>query len=116
MLWDHCQKSQSVMKSTRVCIQGLGKLKGRKITLYVKHDLKPVIQAARRIPFSLRSMVEEKIAALEALDIIERAEGPTSFVSPIVVVMKPNGSDVRLCVDMQQANETIEREISNSDN
>ena len=100
MLWDHCQKSQSVMKSTRVYSQGSGKLKGQKITLQVKHNVKPVIQAARRILFDLRSKVEENIADLEALDIIERVEGPTSFISPIVVVPKPNGSNIWLCVDM----------------
>lgn len=60
---------------------GLGKL-----TLHVKHNVKPVIRAARRILFSLRSKVEE----LEALGITEQAEGPTSFVSPVVVVPKPN--------------------------
>jgi hypothetical protein len=88
---------------------GLRKLKNQKIKLHVNKEMKPVIQNARRIPFSLRSKVEEKIAELEALDIIERADGPTSFVSPIVVVPKPNG-DIRLCVDMRQANEAVERE------
>ena len=52
----------------------------------MKHNVKPVIQAARRILFSLRSKVEE----LEALGITEQAEGPISFVSPIVIVLKPN--------------------------
>ena len=62
-----------------------------KITLHVKHGVKPIIQAARRIPFNLRSKFDEKIAELEALEIIERAEGPTAFLSLIVVVPKPNG-------------------------
>ena len=56
---------------------GLRKLKERKITLHVKHNVKPVIQAARRILFSLRSKVKEKIAELESPDIIECAEGPS---------------------------------------
>lgn len=89
--------------------KGLGKLKSKQITLHVKTDVKPVIQKARRIPFSLRPKIEKKIAELEKLDIIERADGPTSFVSPIVVVPKANG-DIRLCVDMRQANEAVERE------
>ena len=72
----------------------------------MEKDAKPVVQKERRIPFSLRQKVEKKIEELEALDIIERADGPTSFVSPIVVVPKPNG-DVRLYVDMRQANEAI---------
>ena len=74
----------------------------------MEKDVKPVVQKARRIPFSLRQKVEKKIEELEALNIIERADGPTSFVSPIVVP-KPN-DDVRLCVDMRQANEAIQRE------
>ena len=43
---------------------GLGKLKERKITFRVKQNVKPVIQAARRIPFSLRLEVEEKSQSL----------------------------------------------------
>ena len=86
--------------------KGLGKLKNKQIKLHVKKDVKPVVQKARRIPFSLRQKVEKKIEELEALNVID---GPTSFVSPIVVVPKPNG-DVRLCVDMRQANEAIQRE------
>lgn len=90
--------------------KGLGKLKNQKITLHVNHNVKPAVQAARRIPFSLREKVEKKIAELEELDIIERAEGPTSFASPIVVVPKPNSDDIRLCIEMRQANEAVERE------
>lgn len=94
----------------KVLHQGLGKLKGQKIKLHLKDNVKPVVQSVRKVPFSLRPKVEEKITELLALDIIERAEGPTSFVSPIVVVPKPNGKDIRLCVDMRQANEAVERE------
>lgn len=43
------------------------------------------------------------------MDIIEKAEGPTPWVSQIVVAPKPNG-DIRLCVDMRQANQAIIRE------
>ena len=43
---------------------GLGKLKEQKITFRVKQNVKPVIQAGRRIPFSLRLEVEEKSQSL----------------------------------------------------
>ena len=88
---------------------GLGKLNDRQVKLHVKPDSKGVIQNARRIPFSLRKKVEEKIAELENLDIIEPVNGPTKFQSPIVVVPKPSG-DIRICVDMRQANKSVERE------
>ena len=62
------EKPEDNEKYNSLC-SGLGKPKGRKITLHVKHNVKPVIQAARRILLSLRSKIKEKIAELEALDI-----------------------------------------------
>ena len=87
---------------------GLGKLNDQKVKLHVKPDAK-AIQNARRIPFAMREKVEKKIAELIDLDIIEPVSGPTRFQSPIVVVPKSSG-DIRICVDMRQANESVERE------
>ena len=53
----------------------------------------------------LRSKVETEIQHL----IIEPAEGPKPWISPVVVVAKPNG-EVLFCVDMRWANEAIIRE------
>ena len=42
---------------------------------------------------------------------IEKVEGPTPWVSPIVVTPKPKAPDrIRMCVDMRVANTAIERE------
>ena len=46
---------------------------------------------------------------LVAMDIIEPVEGPTPWVSSVVVVPKQNDG-IRLCVDMRRANEAIIRE------
>lgn len=49
----------------------------------------------RRIPFGLRDKVNEKLEELLKLDIIEKVtDGPTMWVSPLVVVPKANG-DIR---------------------
>ena len=46
---------------------------------------------------------------LEADDIIERVEKPTSWVSPVVITPKRSSNEIRLNVDMREANEAIPR-------
>ena len=59
----------------------------------------------------MRSKVEKKIKELEEADIIEKVDGPTPWVSPIVIVPKSKDpEDIRLCVDMREANKAIQRE------
>ena len=53
--------------------------------------------------------MERELDRLEQLDIIEKARGPTPWVSPIVVVPKKTGG-VRICVDMREANKAVQRE------
>ena len=72
-------------------------------------DVPPVAQPVRRIPFSLRDKVKEKIEELVAMDMIEPVEGPTLWVSPVVVVPKQN-DEIRLCVDMRRLMKPFIRE------
>lgn len=88
---------------------GVGKLKNFKLMLHIDENVTPVAQQVRRIPFAMREKVEAKLKELQDMDIIEPVEGPSSWVSPIVVTPKQSG-DIRLCVDMRQANEAIIRE------
>ena len=62
-----------------------------------------------RIPFSRQEKLTEKLDELLKLDVIEKVEGPTSWVNPLVVVEKPN-RDIRIWLDMRQANHAIVRE------
>ena len=96
----------SLVEKYNDVLQGVGKLKDHQVRLHVDPSVTPVAQTVRRIPFSLRDKVESKV---KELDIIEPVEGPIPWVSPVVVVPKPNG-DIRLCVDMRRANEAIIRE------
>ncbi len=99
----------SLVEKYNDVFHGVGKLKDHQVRLHVDPSVTPVAQTVRRIPFSLRDKVESKVKELQELDIIEPVEGPTPWVSPVVVVPKPNG-DIRLCVDMRRANEAIIRE------
>ena len=89
---------------------GVGKLKNFQLKLHVNKDVKPVAQPVRRLLFGLRDKVDRKLDELLKEDIIEEVpSGPTEWVSPLVVVLKPDG-DIRVCVDMRRANEAIEKE------
>ncbi|XP_022777877.1 uncharacterized protein LOC111319348, partial [Stylophora pistillata] len=101
--------SETVMSDYKKIFEGMGKLKDFQVKLYVNPDVPPVAQPVRRTPFSLQDKVKEKIEELIAMDIIELVEGPTQWVSPVVVVPKQN-DEICLCVDMRRANEAIIRE------
>jgi hypothetical protein len=87
----------------------VGKLKDFQQTIHVDPKIHPVAQAHRRVPFHVRRKVEAKLDELQRLDIIEPVTGPTPWVSPLVVVPKPNG-EVRICVDMRRVNTAVFRE------
>ena len=88
---------------------GIGKLDNYQLQLHIDDSVPPVAQAPRRIPFHIRKAVQAKLDELETLGIIEPVKGPTPWVSPLVAVPKPNG-DIRVCIDMRQANSAIVRE------
>ena len=50
-----------------------------------------------------------KLKQVEELDVIEKVNGPTSWINPLVAVEKPNG-DICICLDMRQANHANLRE------
>lgn len=89
--------------------QGLGKLKGFQLKLHINPTVKPLAQPLRRIPFSRRQKVIEKLDELEKLGVIEKVTTPTTWINPLVAIEKPNG-DIRICLDMRQANQAIRRE------
>ena len=88
---------------------GIGNLKGTEIKLHIDETVTPVAQPARRIPFHMWQKVAAELESLEQQRIIEKVEGPTPWVSPLVTIPKKNG-EVRLCVDMRIANKAIKRE------
>ena len=90
---------------------GLGKLRDMQVKLHIDSNVNPVAQPHRRIPFHVRKQVEEQLKRDEELGVIEKVEGATPWVSPLVVVPKPKSpGQIRICVDMRQANMAIKRE------
>ena len=102
---------QSLKGKFPACFNGMGKLNDFQLEIHIDNTMKPVIQPVRRVPFHLREKLEAKLDELENNDIIEKVNEPSNWVSPVVVVPKGHdGSDIKLCVDMRQANAAIIRE------
>lgn len=85
-----------------------GKIKGIMVEIPLKENVKPVVQPYRRIPAPMQMKVDAKIDELLAQGIIEKVNGPSRWISPMLPV--PRQDDVRICIDMRQANMAVERE------
>ena len=91
--------------------QGIGKLKDFQFEIHVDENVRPVAQPPRRIPFHIRKQVEQALDKLEDDGIIEKVNGPTPWVSPIVAAPKPrNPEEIRICVDLRHPNKAVKRQ------
>ena len=104
------KKLDSIINKHSNVFNGLGKLKGETVKLNIDKNQTPRAQHQRRIPYHTRDKVQTALKQLEEQDIIERVpdDQATPWVSPIVAVAKKDRG-VRICVDMRQANEAIQR-------
>ena len=82
---------ESLVGSYSDLFEGLGKLKGFQVRLHVENSVQPITQPPRRVPFHVREKLEEQLLNDEKLEVIEKTEGPTPWVSPVVVVPKKEG-------------------------
>lgn len=85
------------------------KISGVQAHIRTSAHIKPVFQPLRRVPIHLEKAVDEKLDELLRRDIIEPKTGPTTWVSPLVVVGKASG-EPRLCLDLRRVNEAVVRE------
>ena len=79
------------------------------ITLH--KESKPFAISSCRVPIQLKEKVKHKLAELEKSNVICKVDKPTEWVSRMVVATKKNSSDLRLCIDPQQLNEAVIREM-----
>ncbi|XP_062568299.1 uncharacterized protein K02A2.6-like [Saccostrea cucullata] len=98
-----------IVASRNSVFNGVGKLENFQLEIHVDKTVTPVAQPLRRLPFNVRKSVHKKLEELEKMDIIEKVNSPTAWVSPLVVVPKKNG-EIRICVDMRRVNTAVQRE------
>lgn len=87
--------------------EGLGCLP-QECHITVLPDVKPKIDAQRRIPFKLHKQLKDELDRMEKMQVIERVIKPTKWVSSIVIVEKPN-KKLRICLDPRNLNNAIQR-------
>ena len=88
---------------------GIGKHRYRQVKLSVDDSVKPVVQAVRRIPFAKRGKLEKVLQELEEGDVIEQVDGPTDWISNLVLTPKANPDEIRMNIDMTTVNKAIRR-------
>ncbi|KAE9318527.1 hypothetical protein PF008_g18487 [Phytophthora fragariae] len=65
-------------------------------------DAKPVAQRVRKIPPQFREKVADLVKGLLSARMIQKSKSP--WASPIVVIIKKNGVNIRLCIDYRLIN------------
>ena len=61
-------------------------------------EVKPVIHPPRKIPISMMDKLKAELERMKHLDVIDKIDEPSDWVSSLVIVEKPNGQ-IRLCLD-----------------
>ena len=77
-------------------------------TLHVKEEAIPTVHSPRRVPESLKPKLKEELDRMERLEVIQRVEEPTDWVSSLVIVEKPDGN-IRVCLDPKDLNKALKR-------
>ncbi|MDD9362437.1 MAG: hypothetical protein PV344_05895, partial [Anaplasma sp.] len=100
--------SEQVIKDFPQVFTGTGCLQ-RPYRMVLREGAVPVVQMTRRVPLALQEPLRRELDRMLKADIIVRAEEPTDWVSPLVIVMKKNGG-LRVCMDPRKINECLKRE------
>ena len=99
---------QQIIDKHAKLFQGTGNLKDREVKLEIDPTVTPVAQPSRKIPHSMKSKVNKKLAEMRDEGIIEKVVGATPWLSPLIAIPKKSG-DLRLVLDMRVPNTALVR-------
>ncbi|XP_026743690.1 uncharacterized protein K02A2.6-like [Trichoplusia ni] len=85
------------------------RFKNIQLAIAIDSSVTPICQPYRRVPIPLENKINDKLDELVEKDIIEPVDQATTWVSPVVPILKSDNS-LRLCVDMRCATKAIIRE------
>ena len=104
----HAVANDDILTPYKDVFSGLGNMPGV-VNLSLEAEAKPVVMPPRRVPISIKADLKEELSRLEKLKVIEKVEGPSDWVSSLVVARKQSGK-LRVCIDPQHLNKSLKRE------
>ena len=86
-------------------------MKGPHMKIHLEEDAECFsVKAPRNIPYAWRDEVRKQLDDMVKKNIIRPlGDEPSKWCSPMVVVPKPNGNGVRICVDFTKLNKFVKR-------
>ena len=103
------QQIKNITEHYPAVFKGIGKHKYRQVKLLIDPAVKPIIQPQRKIAFAKREKLDKILDELEQSGVIEHVDGPTAWLSNLVLTPKANPEEIRMNVDMTTANTAIRR-------
>ena len=99
---------KALLKEYEDVFTGLGKMPGE-LHIDVDPSVPSVVHAPRSVAHTLKDPLKKELDRLEEMKVIERISHPTDWVNSLVVVKKPNGKEIRVCLDPNDLNRAIRR-------
>ena len=104
----HVKEEENLISGFDDVFKGeLGTLPGE-LHVELDKEVPNVKLPCRKWPLQVREQVKEELDRLEKLEVIQKVDTPTDWISSLVVTMKPNGK-ARLCIDPKPLNKAIKR-------
>lgn len=75
-------------------------------SIEVDPSKKPVAIPSRRVPLTIKDRYQSYLQKLCSQEIIKKCSNPRGYISPIVIVEKPDSS-LRICLDPKHLNEAL---------
>ncbi|CAG2198015.1 unnamed protein product [Mytilus edulis] len=95
-----------VLKEYEDVFEGTGFLEG-KYHLELNEHAQPVVHPPRKVPVAIKDQLQTELNRLCDMNIITQVTKPTSWVSSLLTVVKPN--KLRVCIDPNHLNQHIKR-------
>ena len=99
---------QKIIASKSTVFKGIGKLKDYVVKLPSDPNIKPVAEPPRRVPYHLKSRIEEALADMVNQGVIEELppKQQTPWISNIVIAPKDDGN-IRVTLDAKNLNKAL---------